>query len=127
MYNARPVLAGIAIVVILFSAPFWTGRLGRDYKDTGVVPPENEKSCIEDTGLMRSRHMQLLNEWRDEALRGENRSYTAADGKTWAVSLRNTCLSCHANYREFCERCHEANSVYPYCWTCHVLSVENRK
>jgi hypothetical protein len=64
--------------------------------------------------------MQLLNEWRDQALRNENRVYVASNGRKWEVSLQNTCLQCHNNTEKFCDACHISNSVYPYCWTCHI-------
>ena len=34
----------------------------------------------------------VLNEWRDEALRNENRTYVASNGKKWTISLQNTCM-----------------------------------
>ncbi len=78
---------------------------------------------------MRAQHMRLLNEWRDKALREENRVYVSAlNGRKWNISLQNTCTSsgCHSNYTEFCEKCHVANSVYPYCWTCHIIPTEGK-
>jgi len=36
------------------------------------------------------------------------------------MSLSNTCLSCHTNKAEFCDKCHGYASVDPYCWDCHV-------
>ena len=65
--------------------------------------------------------MQLLNLWRDEALRKENRTYVSSTGKKWEISLQKTCLKCHNNTTDFCDKCHISNSVYPYCWTCHIL------
>lgn len=121
MYNAKAVIVGIIIFVVLFTSPFWVSLLGKNYTSTGVVLPKDEKECIENVVFMRDQHMRLLNEWRDEALRNENRIYVASNGKKWAISLQNTCLKCHSNYKEFCEKCHVANSVYPYCWTCHII------
>ena len=69
MYNAKAVITGIVIFVVLFSSPFWVSYLGQDYKKTDVVLPKDEKNCIEDVEFMRAQHMRLLNEWRDEALR----------------------------------------------------------
>ena len=127
MYNAKAVITGIVIFVVLFSSPFWVSYLGQDYKKTDVVLPKDEKNCIEDVEFMRAQHMRLLNEWRDEALRKENRIYVSAkDGKKWVISLQNTCPKCHNNYKEFCEKCHVANSVYPYCWTCHIIPTEGK-
>ncbi|MDR0815854.1 MAG: sulfate reduction electron transfer complex DsrMKJOP subunit DsrJ [Desulfovibrio sp.] len=126
MYNAKAVVAGIIIFVVLCTSPFWAGRTGQDYKKTGIVPPGDEKNCVENVTFMRAQHMRLLNEWRDEALRKENRTYIAADGKKWIISLQNTCLKCHSNYKDFCQKCHVANSVDPYCWTCHIIPGENK-
>lgn len=128
MYNAKAVIIGIVIFVAIFSSPFWTGWIGQDYTKTGVVLPAGEKECIEDTEFMRAQHMRLLDEWRDQALREENRVYQSAlNGKKWVISLQNTCLKCHSNYTEFCEKCHVANSVYPYCWTCHIIPTEGKR
>ena len=121
MYNAKAVLVGIVIFVALFTSPFWLSMMGQDYKSTGIELPKGEKECIEDVQFMRDQHMRLLNEWRDEALRKENRVYVATSGKKWNISLQNTCLKCHSNYKEFCEKCHTANGVDPYCWTCHII------
>ena len=121
MYNAKAVIVGIIVFVALFTAPFWLSMMGKDYKSTGIELPKGEKECIEDVQFMRDQHMRLLNEWRDEALRKENRVYVATSGKKWTISLQNTCLKCHSNYKEFCEKCHTANGVDPYCWTCHII------
>lgn len=127
MYNAKGVIIGIAIFVIVFTSPFWLSWIGQDYTSTGVVMPTGEKYCVEDTEFMRANHMRLLNEWRDAALREENREYVSAlTGKRFLISLQNTCMKCHTNYAAFCEKCHVANSVYPYCWTCHVIPGEGR-
>ena len=128
MYNAKAVIIGIVIFVAVFSSPFWTSWIGQDYTKTGVVLPAGEKECIEDTEFMRAQHMRLLDEWRDQTLREENRVYESAlNGKKWVISLQNTCLKCHSNYAEFCEKCHVANSVYPYCWTCHIIPTEGKR
>ena len=128
MYNAKAVIIGIVIFVAIFSSPFWTSWIGQTYQKTGVVLPAGEKTCIEETEFRRAQHMRLLDEWRDQALREENRVYVSAlDGRKWVISLQNTCLKCHSNYTEFCEKCHVANSVYPYCWTCHIIPTEGKR
>lgn len=127
MYNAKGIIIGIIIFVAVFSSPFWVSWIGLDYTKTGVVLPENSKTCIENTEFMRANHMRLLDEWRDQALREENRAYVSAlDGRKWVISLQNTCMKCHDNYAGFCEKCHVANSVYPYCWTCHIIPTEGK-
>ena len=121
MYNSKAVILGIIIFVVLFTSPFWASMLGKSYTSTGIALPKNEKECVENVDFMRDKHMQLLNEWRDEALRNENRTYVASNGKKWTISLQNTCLKCHNDYKGFCEKCHVDNSVDPYCWTCHII------
>ena len=120
MYNAKYVIPGILVVVALFTTPFWAGKMSGSYQRPAVELPATEKSCIEPAEYMRAEHMQLLNTSRDQALRNEQRTYVATDGKKWEISLQNTCLKCHTNPEEFCDKCHVSNSVYPYCWTCHI-------
>lgn len=127
MYNAKYVIAGIIVFAALFTAPFWAGGMKKDYKRPEVVLPANEKDCVEPAAYMRAEHMQLLNLWRDEALRNENRTYTSSTGKKWEISLQNTCLKCHGDTKEFCDKCHISNSVYPYCWTCHILPKGSKR
>ena len=124
MYNKTPVCIGIVILVLIVTAPFWVGLFGTNYTETGITNPTEEKACVENVDFMRAQHMRLLNEWRDEALRNENRTYTAQNGKKWDISLQNTCLKCHTSYKNFCEKCHLSNSVSPYCWTCHIIPTE---
>ena len=46
MYNAKAVILGIVIFVAIFSSPFWTSWIGKDYTNTGVVLPTNENRHI---------------------------------------------------------------------------------
>ncbi len=129
MYNAKYVIAAIVVFVAVFTAPFWInlGLGGKgDYKRPDVVLPKDEKECIEPVAYMRAEHMQLLNVWRDEALRNEKRVYVSSTGKKWEISLQNTCMKCHNNSADFCDKCHVSNSVYPYCWTCHIAPKGNK-
>ena len=111
MYNAKAVILGILVFAVLFSTPFWANFGGtKDYKRPAIVLPQNEKECVEPVEFMRAEHMYLLNEWRDQALRYENRTYVSSTGKKWTISLQNTCLKCHSNYEEFCDKCHVPHS-----------------
>ena len=38
--------------------------------------------------------------------------------KAFVMSLSNTCLDCHSNKADFCDKCHNYASVRPYCWDC---------
>jgi hypothetical protein len=70
--------------------------------------------------------MTLLNEWRDKVVRGEDRIYVSASGKPFNISLSETCMNCHSNKAEFCDRCHDYVDVSPYCWDCHVEPKEKK-
>ena len=60
-------------------------------------------------------HMQLLNDWRTTVVREARRTYVQA---RTAKTLRDepsatTCLDCHSNKAEFCDKCHNyAGSQY---------------
>ena len=122
MYNKNAVIAGIVAFLVICSSPFWCGFSSDSYKKPEIVTQKDKnKECVEDVAFMRAEHMQLLNEWRDQALRNGSRVYVNAKGKKFDISLQNTRLKCHNNYEEFCDKCHKTNNVEPYCWTCHIL------
>ena len=117
MYDRKFIITAALVVLVLFTSPFWLSKRG--YKRPDIRLPADAE-CLEPAAFMRAEHMQLLNEWRDQALRNENRVYVASNGKKWEVSLQNTCMKCHDNAAKFCDACHISNSVYPYCWNCHI-------
>jgi hypothetical protein len=74
---------------------------------------------------MRANHMNMLDDWRLEVVRGASRVYTASDGKKYEKSLTNTCIGCHTQQTEFCQRCHDyAGIESPTCWNCHHKSLD---
>lgn len=124
MYNSKAVIAGIVVFLVICSSPFWAGIGSRGYEKPQVALPQGlaAQECVESAEFMLREHMQLLNEWRDQALRHDNRTYVSSTtGKKWEISLQNTCLKCHNDYEQFCDKCHVTNNVDPYCWTCHIL------
>ncbi len=120
MYNSKYIILGLVIFVGAFTSPFWINICSPNYVRPAVALPTDSKDCIESPEFMRAEHMQLLNNWRDQALREGKREYVASNGKKWDINLQNTCMSCHTNYDDFCKKCHDTNSVNPYCWDCHV-------
>jgi hypothetical protein len=110
----------IFFIIVLF--PFWYNR------GKAVPPPELKltekakaaKECVRSTDYMRSEHMRLLDLWRESVVREDDRIYTNPQGKQFVMSLSNTCLDCHSNKAEFCDKCHNYASVRPYCWDCHI-------
>jgi hypothetical protein len=122
MYDAGKIIPGLVIFLGLITLPVWydaaTGK--------GSYTPEPEivteaKQCVLPTPDMREKHMELLNEWRQSAVRDGERNYLAADGQSYNISLTGTCLKCHSNKAQFCDRCHSYAGAQPNCWECHVV------
>jgi hypothetical protein len=131
LYNRGIILAGIAVFLIVATFPFWrqAGRTAPppDLKlDTPAIERLKEKLCVEPAPYMRANHMKLLAAWRDGAVREGNRSYRAADGKVYEIRLTGTCLECHSNKEQFCDRCHNYAGAKPNCWSCHIIPKEVR-
>jgi len=128
MYDAGKVATGLVILLLLITTPFWL-RVVRGQPAGPDAPklelPTDAKQCVAATEYMRTSHMQLLNTWRNDVVRHDDRYHVAPDGKPYEKSLSRTCMSCHSNKAEFCDRCHEYSSVAnPYCWDCHVEPKE---
>ncbi|MGD8242886.1 MAG: sulfate reduction electron transfer complex DsrMKJOP subunit DsrJ [Desulfobacterales bacterium] len=123
MNDKNKVIAGIVIFFVVLTSPFWYNLLVAKTPAPEVVLTAKAKAaevCVRDKAWMTANHMQLLDVWRDAVvLRGE-RIYVSPNGKEYNMSLSNTCLDCHSNYTEFCQRCHEYASIEPYCWDCHI-------
>ncbi|HHW06016.1 MAG TPA: sulfate reduction electron transfer complex DsrMKJOP subunit DsrJ [Clostridia bacterium] len=129
MYNGGRVLAGLAVFFVIATLPFWLG-FGAQAEapeldlNTPRILQMPEQKCVLPVETMRSQHMELLKDWRDWAIRDGRREYQAWDGTVYPVSLQNTCLDCHSNKADFCDRCHDYSNVEPDCWTCHLEPEE---
>jgi len=121
MHYGFPIIVGLVIFIGALCAPFVMGKaVTHEYKQPELKLPVGEKECIESKEFMRREHMQLLNDWRDWALRDGKRIYTNHAGKEFTISLQNTCMKCHNNKADFCDKCHTDAGVSPYCWDCHI-------
>lgn len=128
MNDAGKILGGLVIFLLLVTLPMWY-NLATGKGDAGpdpVIAPEAGTACVAETEYMRSYHMDLLNGWRDDVVRRDDRVWVSHDGKEFDKSLSRTCMSCHHNKGEFCDRCHDYTAVKPYCWDCHVEPTEVR-
>jgi len=120
------IFAGLAVLVGLITFPFWQAAAARSTSSgPDLQLPTNAQNCVESTEYMRSSHMQLLNEWRDDVVRRQQRSYEGYDGQVYEISLTKTCLGqCHTDRTQFCDVCHSYAAVpTPYCWNCHQSEV----
>jgi len=126
------IILGLLIFIIGITFPFWYsgGEKAAPPKldlDTPVIAQLQNKKCMEDKAFMRANHMKLLNAWRDEAVREGRRLYTAKDGRVFEKSLTGTCIQCHSNREQFCDRCHNYVGAKPSCFDCHVIPGEVKK
>ena len=122
MSDKKYIILGLIIFVVIVTFPLWYNR-GKAAPAPDLVLTEKAKAakvCVRSTDYMKAEHMQLLDVWRDSVVRRGARIYVSSDGKEYNMSLSNTCLDCHSNKAEFCDRCHDYASVRPYCWDCHI-------
>lgn len=129
MYDAGKIITGLVIFLVLITFPVWynaaSGKAS-DVPDPQIIT--TAPACVAPTDYMKAAHMDLLNQWRDEVVREGQREYTAPDGKVYQKSLSNTCMDCHSNKADFCDRCHDYAAVgQPDCWQCHVEPEEGRR
>ena len=129
MSDKKLIIAGIVIFFALFTFPLWF-NLGKAAPAPKLVLTEKAKAakeCVMPTDYMRANHMQVLDLWRHQVVRNGQRIFVNAEGKEFTMSLSNTCLDCHSNKADFCDKCHNYASVTPYCWDCHIDNPKGEK
>jgi hypothetical protein len=130
MYNGGKIIIGLIIFLALASSPFWFSQASGkvDYLPDPVIVTRDipgKDACVMPVDYMRESHMTLLDDWRQSVVRDGDRIHTAPDGKKYMRSLSNTCMSCHPNKTEFCDKCHDYMAVgQPDCWDCHIEPQE---
>jgi len=129
IYDREKVIAGLVIFLIIVTFPFWY-NLGKAAPAPELKLSEKAKAakaCVRPTEFMRAQHMQVLDDWRTAVVREGKRTYINSSGKQFNMSLSNTCLDCHSEKAEFCDRCHNYAAVTPYCWDCHIDNPKETK
>ncbi len=130
MDDRKKIIIGLIIFLGLVTSPFWY-RLGKTAPapkvslDTPKIQKLLEKRCLEPTSYMRASHMELLNAWKNAVTRKGKWIYVSSSGKEVTISLTQTCLSCHSNKEQFCDRCHEYVGARPNCFHCHSEAERN--
>jgi [DsrC]-trisulfide reductase subunit J len=122
------IIAGLFFFVGLIMYPIWHGLVARTASaPPKLVLPANEKQCVAPVSYMRTSHMKLLLDWRQQVVREDKSKYVAFNGKVYDMSLTKTCLGCH-DRQQFCVRCHDYAGVRtPYCWNCHLDPAEIKR
>ena len=123
MYDGKLIIPGLIVFVALMTFPIW-----KNMGNAGPVPkpekPQGVTKCVEPVKFMRTSHMKVLDDWRDEMLREGDRAPIEVDGVKYEKSLMNGCLKCHTDKKKFCDECHTYASVKTYCWDCHFVPKE---
>ena len=122
MKDKKFIVTGVIIFIVIATFPFWynRGKAAPQPKPILTAKAKAAKVCVRSTDYMKAEHMQLLDVWREAVVRKGERIYVSPDGQEYNMSLTNTCLDCHSNKADFCDRCHNYASVRPYCWDCHI-------
>ncbi len=131
MNDRNQIMAGLVIFVIIATFPFWYNLGAASSTPDPLLTDKAKaaKTCVRDTAFMKSEHMQLLNLWRETVVRTGDRVYNSPNGHSYNMSLstgENSCMGCHSNKADFCDRCHNYASVAPYCWDCHIEPKETK-
>ena len=122
MYDARKIIFGLVIFLFLVTFPVWyvlANESAASVPELEIVT--EEENCVESVPYMRAKHMDLLNDWRQSVVREGDRTYISSSGREYNKSLTGTCLDCHSNKAEFCDKCHDYAGVKPSCWGCHIV------
>ncbi len=131
-YDANKIVPGLILFVLIVALPsLYTcasgGAKARPEIQKANIAAYNDgelNGCVEDADYMRSYHMDLLDQWRDTAIRDGKRIFISerwGDAHPIEISLSNTCIGCHDSKEDFCDKCHTYAGVDPYCWSCHVI------
>jgi len=129
MNDKKYILMGFIVLVVLITVPFWInlGTASKAPEPELTAVAKKAGACVLPKAQMKADHMQLLDVWRDTVVRDAERVYVNAEGKAFEMSLSNTCLECHSNKAEFCDRCHTYASADPYCWDCHIDNPKEKE
>ncbi|MBI4865000.1 MAG: sulfate reduction electron transfer complex DsrMKJOP subunit DsrJ [Candidatus Riflebacteria bacterium] len=128
MNDRKVIIGGLVIFFILVTFPTWftvaTGnvRKGQRLNETLTEAKKAARAkgeCVEPASTMRLRHMELLNDWRDQVVREKKRIYVSSSGRRYRMSLSGTCVDCHGGSKKFCTQCHDAVGSTLFCWDCH--------
>ena len=120
----RPlILAALALVLVLFTAPFWRGALAHMRGEAPVIPAAKGAHCVRPVAWMLKNHMKLLMQLRYEAVH---------EGIRHRRESLPGCMNCHVSKladgrypsvnspKFFCNACHDYVGVRIDCFSCHT-------
>jgi [DsrC]-trisulfide reductase subunit J len=134
IYDFKYIVLGLAVffglLLVMVGPNLGRPVPGPDPKlDTPAIMKlaKKDRKCVMPKDYMRTYHMQMLVDWRENVIRSyepghpqaDDRIFVNPEGKKYLASLSNTCLNCHSNKSQFCDQCHNYVSVVPNCFGCH--------
>ncbi|MBN2031833.1 MAG: sulfate reduction electron transfer complex DsrMKJOP subunit DsrJ [Deltaproteobacteria bacterium] len=128
MYDGGKIITGLVIGVglLLFPVFYNAGKAAKAPERVLTEKAKAAQKCVEPISFMKTEHMKMLDEWRQQVVRDDVRYYKSTSGKEYYKGLQTTCLDCHSNKSKFCDQCHDYVGVDPYCWDCHIEPKENQ-
>ena len=129
MNNKNKIITGLIIFLGIITFPFWynMGKAAPGIEPELSAKAKAAKKCVRSASYMKAEHMQLLDAWRESVVREGERIYVNEEGTQFNMSLSNTCLDCHSNKAQFCDKCHDYASARPYCWDCHIDNPKEKE
>ena len=127
MYDGSKIIILLIIFLVLTLFPVWhqMGKASGEAPEPQLTAMAKEAGkCIESKDFMKTQHMKMLDQWRNDVVRDGDRYYTSSEGKTYYKSLQVTCMECHSNKSKFCDQCHDYAGATPFCWDCHIAPKE---
>ena len=128
MSDTGKIVIGLIVFLIIMTFPVWynivNGVTSMQDPEIATKDIPGKDKCVRSAEYMRPFHMDILNDWRDEVVRQGDRFTVGPYGQQIEKSLSNTCMDCHSNKENFCDRCHNFMAVDPYCWDCHIMPSE---
>ncbi len=112
--NTKTIVIVILSLIILFPIgysviSFVFAQTSHNSEPFLEMPDSTYKNCVKDTDYMRFHHWELLQGIREEVVRFGNRGDISLSG----------CRDCHTSREKFCNKCHDATSLFPDCFGCH--------
>jgi len=124
MNDMPRIIVGLIVFLVIIGFPIWYNvAMDKAGYAPELVKPAKGDQCVRDKDWMRTNHMDLLDQWRDEVVR-EGERFETLEGRPIQKSLSRTCMDCHSDKAGFCDRCHDYMAVSPYCWDCHIEPKE---
>ena len=94
MYDSGKIITGLVIFFILLLFPVWyqVGKASNIPDPQLTETAKKAGKCVEEKEFMKTQHMKMLDQWRNEVVRDGERYYTSTEGKMYNKSLQVTCL-----------------------------------